>query len=127
MKKGEHNLDILVVDDDADIGLMIKSILSYYKFRVNAYLGAEQMLDALKQQPKPPQLIIMDMLLSGTDGRDICRKLKSSELTKEIPVLMISAHPNAKETCIEAGANDFLEKPFDLEMLINKSRQLMHS
>jgi len=116
--------DIVVVDDDADIGLMIKSILTYHKYKVVAFTSAEQML--LQLNNIQPSLIIMDMLLSGTDGREVCKALKASSVTREIPILMISAHPNAKETCLAAGANDFLEKPFDMDALVSRSEALMH-
>ena len=117
------DLDVIVVDDDPDIGLMIKSILTYNKLRVKACTSADQMLDLLGSAK--PLLIIMDMLLSGTDGRDVCKTLKTKEETKAIPVLMISAHPNARETCLSAGADDFLEKPFDMDALLGRSRNLM--
>jgi len=118
-----ENLDVIVVDDDADIGLMVKSILTYHKFKVTACTSADQMLTLLDNNT--PALIIMDMLLSGTDGREICKSLKSADNTKAIPILMISAHPNARETCLAAGADDFLEKPFDMDALLGRSKYLM--
>ena len=65
-----------------------------------------------------PDLIIMDMLLSGADGRVVCRFLKDSDHYNHIPVLMISAHPSAKRMH-DAGADAFLEKPFDMQEFFN--------
>ena len=65
-------------------------------------------------------LLIMDMLLSGVDGTDICRRLKKDKETSSIPILMFSAHPTAKETCLSAGANDFISKPFEMSEMIGK-------
>lgn len=124
MNDNENNLDVIVVDDDADIGLMIKSILTYHKYKVTACTSADQMLTLLNNTM--PSLIIMDMLLSGTDGREVCKTLKGAENTKTIPILMISAHPNARETCLAAGADDFLEKPFDMDALLGRSKYLMN-
>ena len=70
-------------------------------------------------QEKPIDLIIMDMLLSGTHGTDICRRLNRRE-TSTAPILMFSAHPNAKDACLAAGADDFISKPFEMNDLLNK-------
>ena len=113
--------NILVVDDDTDIATMIRIMLEYKGFAVTI-------------APKPAEarqfaasgdfsLIIMDMLLSGVNGTDICRELKADPVTNGIPVIMISAHPNAREICINAGADDFLAKPFDIYDLLNRIKQ----
>jgi DNA-binding response OmpR family regulator len=62
----------------------------------------------------------VDVLLSGKDGREIVRYLKSQEETKHIPIIMFSAHPSSEETAREAGANDFLAKPFEIDELLAK-------
>lgn len=64
-----------------------------------------------------PDIILMDMLLSGDDGRDVCQKLKSKKEYSAIPIIMLSAHPEAKSLCIDAGANYFLSKPFEIDEL----------
>jgi DNA-binding response OmpR family regulator len=65
-----------------------------------------------------PDLIILDVLLSGKDGRAICQKLKAQADTRHIPIIMISAHPNAKESVANVGADAFLAKPFELDALL---------
>jgi DNA-binding response OmpR family regulator len=67
-----------------------------------------------------PDLILIDVLLSGKDGREIVKSLKSQQETKQIPTIMFSAHPSAEETMQQAGADDFLEKPFDIDVLLAK-------
>ena len=62
----------------------------------------------------------MDMLLSGTDGTDICRRLKQDNKLSLVPILMFSAHPNAKDACLAAGADDFISKPFEMNDLMGK-------
>jgi CheY-like chemotaxis protein len=74
-----------------------------------------------------PDLVLLDMLLSGKDGREIVRQLKSDEKTKHIPVIMFSAHPSAERTAFEAGADDFVEKPFDIDVLLHKIERLISS
>jgi DNA-binding response OmpR family regulator len=109
---------ILVVDDDPDIGVMLKMMLEYKGYTPVVAERAEEAMDALNADNIT--LIIMDMLLSGVNGTDICANLKNDPQRKNIPVIMISAHPNAKEICMNAGADDFIAKPFDMRDMLSK-------
>jgi CheY-like chemotaxis protein len=64
-----------------------------------------------------PDLILLDVLLSGEDGGEICQHLKSAEQTRHIPVILISAHAGLQETAAHCGAEGFLIKPFHLHEL----------
>ena len=116
-------IDVLVMDDDQDIQMMIQAILKYHGLAVKASSNSHLMYELLDETS--PRVILMDMLLSGVDGREICRELKSRPGTKDIPVIMISAHPDAEVTCRAAGANDFIAKPFEIELLISKVRSYL--
>lgn len=120
----KHQVDVLLVDDDRDICVMVQAILKFAGYKVQSCsLPSElaEMMDNLH-----PRLLLMDMLLSGTDGRDICRKLKADAKTSYIKVIMMSAHPDADKSCREAGADDFIFKPFDMDYFISKIKnQLM--
>ena len=109
---------ILVLDDDPDICAMLKMVLEYHGYGADEADGEEKAKEVLSA--KKVDLIIMDMLLSGADGTDICRRLKQDEQTLSIPILMFSAHPNAQKICMEAGADDFIAKPFEMNDLIDK-------
>jgi DNA-binding response OmpR family regulator len=109
---------ILVLDDDPDIGTMIKMMLEYKGYTVTVTDRAEQAEQALRNNHI--DLIIMDMLLSGVNGTDLCADLKKDSSTSHIPVMMISAHPNAKEICLQAGADEFISKPFDMQDILLK-------
>ena len=122
MKKTAHR--ILVVDDDPDIGTMIKMMLEYKGYTVTVIDRAEQTGEFL--QNNTINLIIMDMLLSGMNGTDVCRGIKQNPATSRIPVMMISAHPNAKVVCLEAGADDFISKPFEMEDILLKINRLVN-
>jgi DNA-binding response OmpR family regulator len=67
-----------------------------------------------------PDLIVLDVLLSGVDGRIICKKLKHSPESKHIPIIMFSAHPGAQKNMKDFGADDFLPKPFESNKLIER-------
>lgn len=114
---------ILVLDDDTDIGTMIKMMLEYKGYSVTVSERADQAAEVL--QNNGVDLIIMDMLLSGVNGTDLCDEFKKGEATSHIPVIMISAHPNAKEICLKAGADEFISKPFDMQDILSKIDRLL--
>ena len=113
---------ILVVDDDPDIGIMIKIMLEFHGYLVVVTTKGKAAIDIIRSGNFG--LLIMDMLLSGVNGVDICALIKKDKIISSLPVIMISAHPNAKEICLNAGADDFVSKPFDIEELLSKSSQL---
>src|SRR5215212_2201447 len=115
---------ILVVDDDPDIGIMIKMMLEYKGYSVSVAVRADQAEEMIEEEGF--DLVIMDMLLSGTNGIDLCGELKKNSKTSHLPVIMISAHPNAKEICIEAGADEFISKPFDMQDILSKIQHLVN-
>jgi|SRR5579872_6261566 len=107
---------ILVVDDDSDILEPMSVILKNEGYIVDVSSKGNETF--YKIDKFKPDLIILDILMSGTDGRTICKKIKQDKRTKDIPVIMMSAHPGVERDSNESGADDFLEKPFDLEDLI---------
>ncbi len=106
---------ILVVDDDPAILEVIQIILEDNNYEVKTSLSGR----IFKNMSDMPDLILLDVLLSGEDGREIVKKLKSDEKTKKIPVIMISAHPSAGDTVLKLGANGFVSKPFDIDDLLS--------
>ena len=93
-------------------------VLDYYGYDA---MDAENEVNARKIiSSNHVDLVIMDMLLSGADGTDICRRLKQDKVTSSIPILMFSAHPTAKDSCLAAGADDFISKPFEMNDMIGK-------
>lgn len=109
---------ILVVDDDLDILSVMKILLPMKGFEVEVTAKGENtfsQIDSFK-----PDLILLDVLISGYDGRVICKQLKSNKNTRHLPVIMFSAHPGAAATIADYGADDFISKPFDVNDLIEK-------
>ena len=116
------NKTILVVDDNEDILDALEMTLSFENFTVHTTSRAE---DALRFVDEiRPDVVLLDVLMSGIDGRDICRMLKNSDILGKTPVIMISAHPSAEESVRKVGADDFLAKPFDMDSLINSINRL---
>lgn len=112
---------ILVVDDDESILDALTYILEDAGHAVAAIPKGEWVYK--KIQTFKPTIILLDILLSGTDGRTICMKLKKDRNTKNIPIVMISAHPSARVSSVKAGADDFIAKPFGIEELLRKVKK----
>jgi DNA-binding response OmpR family regulator len=115
---------ILIVDDDLDLLTVVKSLLRKKGFEVFAYSDWDS---AWKDIPLyEPQLILLDVFLTGIDGLDACKKLKSSPFTRHIPIIVFSSYPNIAETAIyEFGADDFIAKPFEVSEIIRKIHYIL--
>jgi len=110
-------MKVMIADDDPGILDAVEAMLEFGGYEVSSTSNGATVLD-LKEDL--PDLLLLDIWMSGTDGRDVCRKLKEKELTKDMPIIMISASTELERSAKEAGADDFLEKPFDMEELLNK-------
>ena len=97
---------------------MVKAILNFAGYKVES-LSQPVLLPQILNTFNP-RMVLMDMLLSGTDGRDICRRLKKDSASSHVKIIMMSAHPDAVKSCREAGADDFISKPFDMDQFIAK-------
>ncbi len=107
----------MIVDDNRDIVEALQFVLEDAGYKTKTSQEGE---DAEKLTEKNlPALLILDVLLSGKDGRDICLKLKNQSQTKKLPVIMISAHPSAQKSVAQCGADAFLAKPFNVVDLLS--------
>jgi DNA-binding response OmpR family regulator len=109
---------ILIVDDEPDILEFLQIILEEEGYAVVTSDKGEY--HAQLHNGGLPHLILVDVLLSGKDGHEIVEYLKNQEKMKHIPIIMLSAHPSAEEMARQAGADDFLAKPFDIDVLLAK-------
>ena len=109
---------LLIVDDEPDILEFLQIILEEEGYEVVTSDKGEY-LEQLHNGGLP-HLILVDVLLSGKDGREIVKYLKSQQETRHIPIIMFSAHPSAEATARQAGADDFLAKPFPIDALLAK-------
>ena len=111
---------ILVVDDDPDILDALQFMLEDAGYEVTTTEKGDYAENLHDTNGGLPDVIILDVLLSGKDGRLICQRLKDQEETRHIPIIMISAHPNARQSVKAVGADDFVAKPFDMDELLAK-------
>ncbi|MDP3993414.1 MAG: response regulator [Candidatus Doudnabacteria bacterium] len=108
---------ILIVEDDPGIVELIKTILESEGYAVWICDKGEMVLEKTKEIS--PALIFLDLWIPGEmDGAKVTRLLKADEQTRNIPVVIVSAHNDLAEIAREVGAADFLAKPFDLKALL---------
>jgi len=109
---------ILVVDDDQSILDAMEISLNLEGYEVETTTKGDQTF--LKIESFNPDLIFLDVYLSGINGIEICRQIKENDKTKNIPVIIFSANKSMKEVFKESGANDFIGKPFNMDELYDK-------
>ncbi len=105
----------MIADDDPGILDVIGLILEMEGYEVSKTVNGATLLE---METELPDLLLLDIWMSGTDGRDICKKLKEKENTSKIPIVMVSASKDIEGSAIEAGADDFIAKPFEMEDLL---------
>jgi DNA-binding response OmpR family regulator len=109
---------IMIVDDDKNILEFMHLALSFEGYDVRVSTTGREL-----QQVQPrnlPDLILLDVKLVEEDGRAICKQLKTNEQTKDVPIIMLSAHVSERKLRQECPVDDFLAKPFELDILIDK-------
>ena len=106
---------ILVVDDDEGIVEVVQIVLEGEGYQVQTSLNGDCLTDFSADLP---DLILLDVLLLDEDGREISKRMKSDQRTAHIPIIMLSAHSDMNKVAHMGGADDFLEKPFDVDALI---------
>ncbi len=109
---------ILVVDDDQSILDAMEITLKLQDYEVETTTKGEETFS--KIESFKPDLIFMDVYLSGMDGREICKQIKEQDETRHIPVIIFSANKSMKDVFKESGANDFIGKPFNMDELYDK-------
>jgi len=106
---------VYIADDDPDILEVLTIILENKGYQVVTSPDGK----SLSRLHDFPDLVLLDVRMSGSDGSEICRDLKSKDETKDIPVVLISANRNLLEIAKDCGADDFISKPFDIKEIIN--------
>jgi DNA-binding response OmpR family regulator len=116
---------ILLADDEEDIKTVVAMFLEAQGYKVTTAFDG---LDALeKAEAEKPDLIILDIMMPLIDGFEVCRRLKGEETTAQIPILMLSAaaHAESVNKGLEAGAVDYIVKPFEPEKLLEKVQEIL--
>ena len=114
---------ILVVDDDAGLRRALRRVLASHGFDVEVAAGGAEALTHLRQRPF--DLVVLDVMMPGSDGIEVCERLRAEG--DELPVLMLTARDAIRDRVagLEAGADDYLVKPFANEELVARVRALL--
>ena len=116
---------ILIIEDEKDIVDLIEYHLKQSGFSVSSALDGPTGLERARK--KNPNLIILDLMLPGMEGKDICRSLKSNPVTQSIPILMLTAKGEESDRLIgfELGADDYVTKPFSPKELVLRVKAIL--
>ena len=116
---------VLVVEDDPDISELVARYLDKAGYTTTRVTSGRDALDAVRS--KPPDLIVLDVMLPQVDGLEVCRLLRADDKTAAIPIIMLTARADESERIVglEMGADDYLAKPFSPNELVARVRALL--
>lgn len=122
MKDGKS---VLIIDDDLDFQMMISVILGNRGLKVRCLL--EGKIEEAHRIARKSDIILMDVMLPGTNGIDLGKQIRSDPQTQHIPIIMISAQAEGEELVETFGPDAFIKKPFSLSHLLEKIDHLIAS
>ena len=116
---------IMVVDDEEDIQELVRYNLERNGYEVSCVSSGEETLDEIRSFR--PDLLILDLMLPGIDGFEVCRTLKNDSKTENIPIIMLTAKGEETDivTGLELGAEDYIVKPFSPQVLLARARAVL--
>jgi DNA-binding response OmpR family regulator len=116
---------VLVVEDDPDIAELVVRYLDKAGYSTTRVSSGRDALDSVRT--KPPDLMVLDLMLPHVDGLEVCRLLRANEKTAAIPIIMLTARAEESERIVglEIGADDYLAKPFSPNELVARVKALL--
>lgn len=111
-------MQVLVVDDDKDLLEMVALVLTSNNMKVLCLNQGSGLFDSISADK--PDIVLMDIYLGDSDGRELCRKLKNTEEYSGIPVILYSAGNIPNATIKQSLADDFITKPFEVTQLLKR-------
>jgi two-component system, OmpR family, alkaline phosphatase synthesis response regulator PhoP len=117
--------NILVVEDEDDIAELVRYNLGKQNYSVAVVSSGEKGLEAARRSK--PDLILLDLMLPGMDGLEVCRALKTDHATRDVPVVMVTARGEETDVVagLELGADDYVTKPFGIQVLLARVRAVL--
>jgi two-component system response regulator MprA len=120
---GHNRMRILVVDDDPSVTSLLRRGFTYEGYEVHTAASGPEALVIARE--KPPDLVVLDIMMPGMDGLDVCRRLREAD--PALPILMLTAKdaPADQIAGLDTGADDYVTKPFSFELLAARVRALL--
>ena len=116
---------ILILDDDEAVLEALEAALEYNKFTVKTADKSDDIFKVIEEYK--PDLVLIDYILTGINGGEICHQIKTNEATSHIPVILISAYPRVLLSLGDYGCDAFIAKPFDLSELVEQVNNCLHA
>ncbi|MEX0787260.1 MAG: response regulator [Anaerolineales bacterium] len=115
-------LQVLLIDDDPDLSLMLRTLLRGQDFRIDAVFTGAEGIDAARSTS--PDVVILDLLMPEMDGWEVCQRIREFS---DVPILILSAlgAPGSVARALDAGADDYLIKPVHASLLASRLRALV--
>ncbi len=119
--------EILIIEDDADIAESLQYNFKREGFRTNVAESGEKGLRFALDEKNPPSLILLDLMLPGMSGMELCRRLRRESLTEKTPIIMLTAKAAEidKIAGLELGADDYIVKPFSVKEVVARVRAVL--
>lgn len=117
------NKSIYVVEDNDDIRELVQYLLESEDFNVTGFANVTDFNNKIADEK--PDMMVLDVMLPDGNGMEVCNKLKGQNDTKNIPVLLMSANTNIAYISKESLADDFIAKPFDIDDLVSRVKNLL--
>lgn len=117
---------ILIIEDDPDIAEIVRYALDRAHFLTRVAYSGEEGLHASLDTHNPPSVILLDLLLPGMTGHELCRRLRRETLTEKTPILVVTARAMEADinSALAVGATEVMIKPFSVEELVTRVRSL---
>ena len=117
----------LIIEDDADIAESVRYNLEGAGFKTSVAVTGESGLSMALDAQNPPAVILLDLMLPGMSGTDICRRLRRENQTRRIPIIMLTAKAAEADRVagLDVGADDYISKPFSVKELLARVRAVL--
>src|SRR5918995_3059790 len=118
---------VLIVEDDPDIAEGLRYNLEREGLEARVALTGERGLQLALDQKSPPALVILDLMLPGMSGTELCRRLRREPSTRRTPIIMLTARDTESERVagLDLGADDYVTKPFSVRELVARVRAVL--
>ncbi len=121
------SIRVLVVDDNFVNVRLLEELLKSASYEVATANNGEAALEKIAQSP--PDIVLLDVMMPGMDGYEVCRRIRQNEKTAQLPVIMVTALDKESDRgmALAAGANDFLSKPVEDNLLLPAIRRILQN